>query len=159
MTRYQLNHMVRPVFSRVCRWLGDIGRDVSMDKKQARHQALSDLEARIQAASDGRDEDDVGEQASGPRNVSGLGLAARIGVELVVTTLVGTALGWFLDGWFGTRPWLMIVFMFLGGAAGISNVYRVVRGLDDGVGLGRAMRHKGNSSDGCGHNQDRRHER
>ncbi|NKD55779.1 MULTISPECIES: AtpZ/AtpI family protein [unclassified Haematospirillum] len=130
-----------------------------MDEKQARHRALSDLEARIQSASGGRDEDSAGDQASGPRNMSGLGVAARISVEMVVTTLVGTALGWFVDGWLGTRPWLMIIFMFLGGAAGISNVYRVVRGLDDGVGLGRAMRHKDTSADGSGHNQDRHHER
>ena len=66
----------------------------------------------------------------------------RISVEMIVTVAVGAAIGYALDAWLGTAPLLMVVFLFLGAAAGVSNVYRVVKGLDDGVGLGRAMEEK-----------------
>ena len=41
-------------------------------------------------------------------------------------TLVAVAIGWFLDGWLGTRPWLLMLFFVLGGAAGVANVWRLV---------------------------------
>ncbi|MBF0095060.1 MAG: AtpZ/AtpI family protein [Alphaproteobacteria bacterium] len=72
--------------------------------------------------------------------LSGIGMAWRISIELVSALAVGTGIGWFLDGWLDTRPWFMVVFLFLGGAAGVMNVYRVVKGYDDSVGLGQAAR-------------------
>jgi ATP synthase protein I len=55
----------------------------------------------------------------------GLSLAGRIGVELVVTTVVGAFLGYLLDGWLGTRPWLMVVGVLLGAVAGFRSIYRM----------------------------------
>ncbi len=55
----------------------------------------------------------------------GLSMAARIGVELVVTTVVGAFLGYLLDFWLGTRPWLMVVGVLLGAAAGFRSIYRM----------------------------------
>ncbi|WP_370511874.1 AtpZ/AtpI family protein [Telmatospirillum sp. J64-1] len=63
----------------------------------------------------------------------------RIAVELVAGVLVGVGIGYALDAWLGTRPWLMVVFLFLGSAAGALNVYRAVKGLDDTVGVGQAQ--------------------
>jgi ATP synthase protein I len=63
-----------------------------------------------------------------------MGLGFRIGLELVVAVFVGFALGWATDRWLGTRPWGLLVFLFLGIGAGMSNVYRVVKGLGMGVG-------------------------
>ena len=44
----------------------------------------------------------------------GIALASRVGVELVVTTVVGAGLGYGLDRWLGTGPWLMIVGVWFG---------------------------------------------
>lgn len=55
-----------------------------------------------------------------------LGLVMRVGVELVAAVLVGLAIGWGLDAWLRTRPLFLILFVFLGGAAGILNVWRLV---------------------------------
>ena len=50
--------------------------------------------------------------------------------QLVLSHLVGAPLGggivgWLLDRWFGTKPWLMLVMLFLGFAVGVWNVVRI----------------------------------
>ena len=72
-------------------------------------------------------------------NLSGkfMGVAFRIGVELVAALIVSVGFGWLLDRWLGTGPWLLVVFFFLGSAAGMVNVYRVVNGLGFAVGYKR----------------------
>ena len=59
---------------------------------------------------------------------SALGLAFRVAVELVSAVAVGWGIGWLLDAWLDTRPWMMIVFIVLGGAGGVLNVYRMASG-------------------------------
>lgn len=59
-----------------------------------------------------------------------LGAAWRISIEIVVALVVCTAIGWALDYWFGTTPWLMLLFLFLGGAAGINNAVRTALRMD-----------------------------
>ena len=53
-----------------------------------------------------------------------MGNAFKLGTELVAAVGVGTIIGFILDSWFGTKPWLIIIFFFLGAAAGILNVIR-----------------------------------
>ena len=53
-----------------------------------------------------------------------MGSAFRLGTELVAAALVGTIIGFILDSWFGTKPWLIIIFFFLGAAAGMLNVIK-----------------------------------
>ena len=53
-----------------------------------------------------------------------MGFAFKIGTELVAAVAVGTIIGFILDTWFGTKPWLIIIFFFLGAAAGMLNVIR-----------------------------------
>ena len=53
-----------------------------------------------------------------------MGNAFKLGTELVAAVAVGTIIGFILDNWFGTKPWLIIIFFFLGAAAGMLNVIR-----------------------------------
>ena len=53
-----------------------------------------------------------------------MGNAFKLGTELVAAVTVGTIIGFILDGWFDTKPWLIIIFFFLGAAAGMLNVIR-----------------------------------
>ena len=53
-----------------------------------------------------------------------MGNAFKLGTELVAAVGVGTIIGIILDSWFDTKPWLMIIFFFLGAAAGMLNVIR-----------------------------------
>ena len=48
--------------------------------------------------------------------------------SLIVAIGIGWWFGRFLDRWLGTSPWLMTVFLVLGLAAGVLNVYRTVSG-------------------------------
>lgn len=61
-----------------------------------------------------------------PMRLSGVGIGLRIATELVVALVVGGAIGWFLDKWLNTAPWLMIVFLFFGFAAGTLNIIRTM---------------------------------
>jgi len=54
-----------------------------------------------------------------------MGNAFKLGTELVAAVGVGTIIGFILDSWFDTKPWLIIIFFFLGAAAGMLNVIRV----------------------------------
>ena len=53
-----------------------------------------------------------------------MGSAFKLGTELVAAVVVGTIIGFILDSWFDTKPWLIIIFFFLGAAAGMMNVIR-----------------------------------
>ena len=44
--------------------------------------------------------------------------------ELVAAVAVGTIIGFILDQWFGTKPWLILIFFFIGVATGIINVVK-----------------------------------
>lgn len=68
----------------------------------------------------------------------GLALAFRVGIELVSAVAVGAVLGWFIDDWLGTSPWGLLIFFFLGGGAGILNVYRMSQGYGYAVGYQHA---------------------
>ena len=58
--------------------------------------------------------------------------AATIGLHLVTATFVGLAIGYFLDKWlcdigWCTKPWMTILWLVCGIAAGFKNVYLEVR--------------------------------
>ena len=59
-----------------------------------------------------------------PNRGSFMGNAFKLGTELVAAVAVGTIIGFILDSWFDTKPWLIIIFFFLGAAAGMLNVIR-----------------------------------
>ena len=41
-----------------------------------------------------------------------MGNAFKLGTELVAAVAVGTIIGFILDNWFDTKPWLIIIFFF-----------------------------------------------
>lgn len=83
-----------------------------------------------------------GDRGTSPQG--SLGLAFRIAIELVAALGVGLAIGWGVDRLLGTRPWGLIVFFFIGAAAGMLNVFRaaneVLRGPPSGQPPGRQDR-------------------
>ncbi len=55
---------------------------------------------------------------------SSLGTAFKMSTELVAHVGVGTIIGFILDKTFGTKPWLILIFFFVGVIAGILNVIK-----------------------------------
>ncbi len=59
-----------------------------------------------------------------------MGTAFRLSADLVSAVVAGGGLGWGLDWLFGTGPWLLLLFFFLGIAAGILNVIRTANAMN-----------------------------
>ena len=62
---------------------------------------------------------------------SNIGQAFKLSTELVAAVLVGTIIGFILDNWFDTKPWLIIIFFFVGVIAGILTVIRSAKKLQN----------------------------
>ena len=83
------------------------------------------FDERLRSARDRQGMDPVSAKGeSGLPSTWGFGL--RAGVEIVSALIAGAGLGWLLDRWLGTSPWLLLVFFFVGGAAGVVNLYRLI---------------------------------
>jgi ATP synthase protein I len=53
--------------------------------------------------------------------------ASTVGIQLVLSTFVGFGMGYFLDRFLGTSPWLTVIFLILGIFAGFRELLRVAR--------------------------------
>jgi ATP synthase protein I len=95
-------------------------------------QTPDDLEQRIKAAQERQRPPAPPEQDDTP---GGGAAAMRVATDLVAALAVGGFMGYWLDEWLGTRPWLMVVFLCLGFAAGFLNIYRAQTGQDYKIGF------------------------
>ena len=91
---------------------------------------LEDFKTRLKIAKSKLQKDKT--QNSDKKGVF-LGNAFKLGTELVAAVIVGTIIGFILDNWFGTKPILIIIFFFLGAAAGIVNVIRVAKRMQKDI--------------------------
>ncbi|MBI3504003.1 MAG: AtpZ/AtpI family protein [Proteobacteria bacterium] len=91
------------------------GEDRSVENVTMRAKAMQAARARHASPS-----------SSGSRGGAGqMGIGLRISIELVAAVAIGTGIGWALDRWFGSSPWLLVAFVPMGFVAGIFNVMRV----------------------------------
>ena len=60
-----------------------------------------------------------------------LGNAFKLGTELVAAVAVGSIIGFILDNWFGTKPLFIILFFLFGSAAGIYNVIKAAKKMQE----------------------------
>lgn len=95
---------------------------VCMDDKP--RPPLEDLDFRLRKAR-GEDRRDDRGRLPGTR----LGQALHLAIEMAAALAVGGGLGWLLDDWMETGPWLFVVFIFVGIAAGILNAFRAAQRL------------------------------
>jgi ATP synthase protein I len=77
---------------------------------------LDQIKAQRQAAADA----DLDAEMRG----QGIAYGMRMAAELVAAVLVGSAIGYGLDRWLGSTPWLFLLFFVLGFVAGVVNVVR-----------------------------------
>ena len=56
-----------------------------------------------------------------------LGFLSSVGISMVAATFIGLAMGYYLDKWLGTSPWLTLVFLVLGIVSGFRNIFILTR--------------------------------
>ena len=108
--------------------------EISPEDREAFKRRASELGDRLEKVKGQRIEPDRG----GDRGQS-MGQAYRMVVEFVVGTAAGGFIGWLIDGWLGTAPWAMLLFLMLGFAAGMLNMIRVSRQVKSSAPLGKSV--------------------
>ncbi|NOZ42300.1 MAG: F0F1 ATP synthase subunit I [Alphaproteobacteria bacterium] len=102
--------------------------------------SLEDLSARVKKARKNM----VPEDRPALNDTQAYGMAMRLVAELLSGLFVGFVIGWFLDKWLGTKPWLLITFIFLGLCAGIFNVMRAAKQIEAAAARKRRQKTEGN---------------
>ena len=87
-----------------------------------------DLETRLKIAKSKLEKNEI--KREGKKGVF-LGNAFKLGTELVAAVAVGSIIGFILDNWFGTKPLLIILFFLFGSAAGIYNVIKAAKKMQE----------------------------
>jgi ATP synthase protein I len=88
---------------------------------------INEISTRLKIAKKNIKETNQKNKAS---NAASLGEALKISTELVASVIVGTTIGFLLDSWFDTKPFITILFFFLGVVAGIINVFRSAKRMN-----------------------------
>lgn len=91
------------------------------DKNHQSSDRIEEFETRLRQAQGNRREEQKKTDNSKGRAI---GFAFRIATDLVCAIAVGVGVGWGLDHWLDTKPIFLILFFFLGVAAGVLNVIR-----------------------------------
>ena len=85
---------------------------------------LDILDQRLQQASSTLGKPSLQESKPDEKSKT-VSLAFRVGIELISAITIGTTIGWYLDKWLSTSPWLMIFFILFGFGAGMLNIYKL----------------------------------
>ena len=96
---------------------------MSAEERAAFEGRISDLGERLDKVKAQRHSDAQAELDADMRG-RGMAYGMRMAAELVGAVIVGGAIGWGLDRWLGSTPWLFLLFFVLGFAAGVLNVVR-----------------------------------
>jgi ATP synthase protein I len=98
----------------------DPGRGESDRETEAIKRRLHDLEDRVRDAKARHEPAPSQAQDRG----AAMGQALKLATEMIAGVAVGGFIGWWLDRMLGTQPFMLVVFLILGAAAGIVNVVR-----------------------------------
>jgi ATP synthase protein I len=55
---------------------------------------------------------------------------SSIGLEMGFSVAIGAAIGYFLDRYFNTAPWLTMIFLILGVVAGFRSLFSMMKDID-----------------------------
>jgi ATP synthase protein I len=84
---------------------------------------LNDLGAKIEGAQSAK-RAEIEARGDKALQARGMAMGLRMSSEFVAAILVGGLIGFGLDTWLGTMPWLFLVFFMIGMAAGVVNITR-----------------------------------
>ncbi len=64
------------------------------------------------------------------KTIKDLGFFGTVGMTMAFSIALGALIGYYLDIWLGTKPWLFFVFLGFGIAAAFSNLYKLYKRAD-----------------------------
>ncbi|MEW6614575.1 MAG: AtpZ/AtpI family protein [Thermodesulfobacteriota bacterium] len=64
-----------------------------------------------------------------------IGRYSTIGLEMVISVVIGILFGWWLDRLFDTKPWLTMIFMLFGIVAGFRSLFRLLKDIEKDGGI------------------------
>ena len=68
--------------------------------------------------------DDKAKRAAERRELyKSLGFLSSVGICMVASILIGMAMGYYLDQWLGTEPWMLLIFLGFGIVSGFRNIF------------------------------------
>ena len=96
--------------------------ELSREEREALERRSGELGRKLEAARQTSSSSRSGTAASGKGQA--MAKALKVSAELIGGIVAGGAIGWYLDAWLHTKPWLFLLFFLLGTAAGMLNVVR-----------------------------------
>jgi ATP synthase protein I len=103
------------------------GGEISPEDREAIRKRSAELGQKLDALKSQKARVERSAVGAGSQDQAAYGAAFKFAAELIVGVVVGGGLGWLLDRQLGTAPWLMIVLVILGFAAGLLNVVRAAQ--------------------------------
>lgn len=80
-------------------------------------------------------EEEIARAAEEHQDTTNMQLGIRAGTELLVGMIAGGLIGYGLDYYFETKPFLFILFLLIGVCTGFMNIYKITQKIGTGVGF------------------------
>lgn len=97
-------------------------KDPGQDPESVGDQSLTSLDERLRAA---QHAEQVRTGTAQKKPDRGYSQGNRVLTELIAGIAGGGLMGWCFDTWLGTKPWLLLVMLFLGIAVAFRNIIRI----------------------------------
>jgi len=97
----------------------------SSERETKRNSRLAELDRRIKTARDAGQP----KPRADKEKYAAMSLGWRMVIELVLSVMIGAAMGWGLDSLLGSLPLFLIVFVMLGFAAGVRSMLRTANDM------------------------------
>jgi len=97
-------------------------KDPGQDPESVGDQSLTSLDERLRAA---QHAEQVRTGTAQKKPDKGYSQGNRVLTELIAGIAGGGLMGWCFDTWLGTKPWLLLVMLFLGIAVAFRNIIRI----------------------------------
>lgn len=101
---------------------------MSRDEKSAQEEKLKEISEKIEKYKLNHTTNDVKQKNKRGKQIS---IAMRLSTELVVASIVGAILGWYIDKWLNTKPIFFIIFLLLGVISGVKTAISTSKQLYD----------------------------
>ena len=92
------------------------------DPKSLKDQELASLDERLKAI---QQAEQVRTGTTQKKPDKGYSQGNRVLTELIAGLAGGGLMGWLFDSWLGTKPWLLLVMLFLGIGVAFRNIIRI----------------------------------